>query len=251
MTLLLFTPQLIHAQEILITKSPTMNKLILDGKWTHKNEWKESAHKQFSFGEKESIHLRTAHSDNFIYFLFDYVTDTKIDTNMDRAVICLEPNDEKKMSSTQNDYCFMIIMNGKQTHVLQGGSNNAISGNFKKVNLDGFIGIGSTSDKADRYSKTPHASYEFKIPTDIVGRSSVYGFYFYVYDYSSDQIFSWPGGKSTNNFSIPPPNSWGTLISPDKTLPEFSFSIIFPILFSLLAGFFVLTKSKFINIRTY
>jgi hypothetical protein len=217
MVFLLFTPQLVFA-EIWITESSTMKNLIFDGKWTHKNEWKESSHKAISFDKNKILHLRTAHQDNHIYFLLDFISDTKIDTNMDRAVICLESNNKKSSFANSNNFCFMVIMNGKNTHVLQGGSINAVSGNFNKIYSNEFIGIGKSSDSNDRYSKKPHASYEFKIPLELVGRSSEYGMYISLYDYKSDELFSWPKAETKNHFSIPSPNTWGTLVSPDKSL---------------------------------
>lgn len=69
----------------------------------------------------------------------------------------------------------------------------------------------------------PHITYEFKIPVDLVGRSNEYQFYVAVYE-SDNYVLTWPKYITLeNNFTIPPPSSWGTMISPDKSLPEFHF----------------------------
>jgi len=218
----------VYAEEsILISRSTSMENVVIDGKWTSKEEWKESVHKIINFDENKTVHLRTAHHENFIYFLLDFVSDTKPDTNMDRAMICLNSDNDKSLRSDLDDYCFVVILNGKSSHVLVGGSINAINGNFEKIENDfSFIGIGTTSDITDRYSQIPHSSYEFKIPTDLVGRSSTYGFYFSLYDYEQNKLYSWPASPTKNNFSIPSPNMWGILVSPDHSIPEFNLPVI-------------------------
>lgn len=55
--------------------------------------------------------------------------------------------------------------------------------------------------------------YEFKIPTDLVGRSADYGFYVEVYHASSNTVYSWPQGVTTTvPLEIPSPTKWGDLI---------------------------------------
>jgi len=243
----------VYAEEsILISKSESMASLELDGKWTSKTEWKESVHQIIGFDGNNIVHLRTAHHQDFIYFLLDFVSDTQPDTNMDKAIICLNSDNDRKLQSDSNDFCFVVTLNGKSSDVMVGGANNTKNGNFKTIeNNFSFNAIGNISDSNDRYSQIPHSSYEFKIPTELVGRSSTYGFYFSLYDYSQNQWYSWPSIETKNNYSIPSPNSWGTLISPDKSLPEFSFSIIFSIMLTVLAGVFVVTKFKFFSLISH
>lgn len=250
--IMLFFQNVYGEEFILISRSPAMENIILDGKWSSNTEWKESVYTGIPFDENKYVHLRTAHHENFIYFLLDFESDIYPDTNMDKAMICLNSDNDKSLRSDSDDYCFIVVLNGKSSHVIVGGSNNAINGNFQKIENDfQFIGIGTASDSNDRYSKIPHSSYEFKIPTKLVGRSDTYGFYFSLYDYDQNKLYSWPNVETKNNFLIPSPSMWGTLISPDKSLPEFSFSIIFFIMFPLLAGIFMLTKSKFFRIISY
>ena len=76
------------------------------------------------------------------------------------------------------------------------------------------------SDKEDKYSAISHASYEFKIPIELIGRSDNYGFYVNVFDANSNVAYSWPEEIKLESFSIPNPSLWGNLISPDKSLLE-------------------------------
>ena len=80
--IILFFPSA-HAEEsILISRSTTMENIIFDGKWTSKSEWKESVHQMIRFDENKIVHLRTAHHEDYIYFLLDFISDTKLDTNI-------------------------------------------------------------------------------------------------------------------------------------------------------------------------
>jgi hypothetical protein len=241
--------QTVHAEEsILISRSESMANIVFDGKWTSKSEWKESIQTHVSFGENKIVHVRTAHYENFIYFLLDFESDTTSNMNMDKATVCLNSDNNRNLSFDKNDFCFTAILNGT-SYVSVGTANNTMDKYFE--NTIPFIGIGTTSDNNDRYSQTPHSSYEFKIPTELVGRSSTYGLYFSLYDFDQNQLYSWPNIETKNSSTIPSPNTWGTLISPDKSLPEFSFSIIFSIMLFFIAGIFILTKFNFFRTISY
>jgi len=213
---------------IMITKSFTMDKVIFDGKWSFLTEWKKSSLDTLSYDDGTEIELRTAHQDNFIYVFVDVVSQTRFDRHGDNTIICLDTNDSKPIIPNNNDYCFMVSLDGKTSFVLQGGTPLGFNGSFKKIDSpDGFIGIASMSDENDRYSKIPHPGYEFRIPTKLVGRSDAYGFYLGVYDALTQKIYSWPQGTiSESPLKIPSPSKWGDIISPDKSLPEFPFPLI-------------------------
>ncbi len=214
-------------EAILISISSSMDKVIFDGKWTNELEWKESSWDSIS-SDYGTLHLRSAHQGDFIYILLDAVDDQSIDHISDRAVVCIDGNNDKTIIANSNDYCFFIALNGKQGFVYQGGSSLSLNGNFKKIsNTEGFVGIGSKSDQNDKYSKIPHTSYEFKIPINLFDRSDIYGFYVQVFDASTKQYYSWPSGIPPDGvFDIPNPSKWGELVSPDKSIPEFNLPIL-------------------------
>ena len=155
----------------------------------------------------------------------------------DQAIICFDTNNDKTTIPDSNDYCFVAVLDGKRAFVLQGGSPLGINNNFKKIaEPKGFIGISSVSDGNDRYTPVPHPSYEFRIPTDLIGRSNIYGFYVNVYDSHANKFYSWPDNENTDNiFHVASPSKWGELVSPDSSLPEFKLPTV-----ALLPAFLLL-----------
>jgi hypothetical protein len=193
----------------------------IDGKWTFVSEWKESGDTQLSYNNGGKLILRTAHDRNYIYVLVDHVGDTSPNKGKDRATICLNGN-SKNTKPEKDDYCFIVTLGRINPVVLQGGSPSIVKSNFKRIFETGFEGMGGVT-VTDRYSVIPHVTYEFKIPVDLVGRSNEYQFYVAVYE-SDNYVLTWPKYITLkSNFAIPPPSNWGTMISPDKSLPEFHF----------------------------
>lgn len=209
-------------EPIMITISPDMNKVIFDGKWTFYTEWKRSSLNSLIYEDGYNVQLRTAHQDNFIYVLIDAVSAIHPNKIRDNAMICITKNYDKPTISNIDDYCFVVTLDGK-SYVLQGGSPLGFANGFQKITTpDGFVGVGGVSNNNDRYSQTPHSSYEFKIPLDTIGRSDKYGFYVSLYDSNNNKYYSWPKDLIPETvFKIPSPSLWGDLVSPDKSLPEF------------------------------
>ncbi len=212
--------QYAFAQEIWITISDTMDDVRFDGKWSTHTEWKRSSLNSMNFDGMQ-LHLRHAHQGNFIYFLIDFEGDTNLENGKDKAMICLNP---KENENPNEQFCFITILEDPNSSVLMRTSN---SENFQEIDKpDGFIALSAASDENDRYSKIPHSSYEFKIPTDLVGRSSEYGFYLAVHEANSDKTFTFPSQVEPITFDvIPDSNNWAKLVSPDKSLPEFHWMI--------------------------
>lgn len=230
-------PNVFADDQVLITKTATLNHVIFDGKWTFYTEWKESSLNDLVYNDTTRIELRSAHQDNYLYFMIDALTETNFVKTSDRAVICLDANDSKVQIPNSNDYCFIAVLNGKNSFVLQGGSPLSLSNYYKIIpSPDDFIAIGGISDQNDRYTPIPHSSYEFRIPIDLVGRSDIYGIYVGVYDSHSNTVYSYPNDTiSVGPLEIPSPSQWGTMISPDKSLPEFPLPmIVLPIAFTVV-----------------
>jgi len=216
------------AESIKITYSENMDDVIFDGKWTFFGEWKRTSLNELTYDNENHLKLRTAHQDNYIYVFIDAITDTSLDRLSDRAMVCIDAKNDKTAKPNLDDYCFVVALASKSSFVLQGGSPLTAKSNFKKIpNPEGFIGISMVSDKNDRYTKIPHPSYEFRIPTDLVGRSNNYGFYIQVFDANKNEFYSWPQYiKIEKPFKIPSPSSWGNLVSLDKSLPEFKWPLL-------------------------
>ncbi len=194
----------------------------IDGKWTFVREWKEAADIQLSYDNGGKLILRTAHDHNYIHVLVDHLGDTYPNKGEDRATLCLNGN-SKNTKPEKDDYCFIVTLGRTNPVVLQGGSPSIVKSNFKRIFETGFEGMSDVT-VTDRYSVIPHVTYEFKIPVDLVGRSNEYQFYVAVYESQNNYVLTWPKYITLkNNFVIPPPSNWGTMVSPDKSLPEFHF----------------------------
>jgi len=246
LVVLMINPDYAFAVEpIFITISDSMENVKFDGKWSSQIEWKESSLNTLNYDDGTTIQLRSAHHGNFLYFLIDVVSDVHLDKLSDKAMICLDTNNDKTRIANSDDYCFIISLGSKKPLVLRGDSPLGFNGNFDKItNPDGFIGISNVSDENDRYSKIPHGVYEFRIPTDVVGRKDIYGFYMSVYDAHNNIVYSWPQEiKENSQFKIPSPRLWGEVVSPDKSLPEFPIPI-----FLLVSSIFLTVV--FIKLKT-
>jgi len=232
------------SEPILITKSSSMEHIIFDGKWTNYSEWKQSSHNPYIFDNgKMTIHLRTAHFENYIYVFVDPINDLTLDEKMDEATICFDGKNNKSEIHDTNDFCFSVSLGNNEGSVFQGNSiEESITSMQIISNPDDFIAISSISDENDRYTKTPHPSYEFKIPIELLERSDNYGFYLSVYDASLDKFYSWPENSTRENSSdIPSPSKWGNIVSPDKSLPELNLPIL---IFAILIFTIILVQSK-------
>ena len=233
-------------EPIMITISADRDKVIFDGKWTFYKEWKNTSLDTMNFVDGNAFVLRTAHQGNFVYAMIDATTFTKVNDHTDKATICFDSNNTKSIIPDAGDYCFIATIGENQPVTLQGGSELVFTNHYKKIsNLPELRGVGGVSDENDRYSVTPHESYEFKIPTDLIGRSDKYGFYIEVLN--SHKLYTWPTQNSTSLdiSKISSPDKWGEIVSPDKSLPEFPTPVITLVIgFSL---FIYMTKTKLIR----
>jgi len=230
-----------ESEPVMITYSDKMNGIVFDGKWTFFSEWKSSSVNQVN----ELLKIRSAHHDEFIYIFVDALYDSSLEIGSDRSLICFDSQHDKTISSDSNDYCFQAILGRDSGFTLQGGTSFASKSFFQQIpNHQDFIAIGEISDGNDRYSKQPHASYEYKIPIDVISRSNSYGFYVEAFDAKSGKSVTWPANivKKTPTH-IPGPNFWGDMISIDKSLPEFPL----PILILVVLVMTVILLSKKLN----
>ncbi len=237
-------------EPILITISPSMENVIFDGKWTNSLEWKQSSHNSYTFdNDKIIIHLRTAHFEDYIYVFVDPVNDLTLDEKIDEATICLDGKNNKSEMHDTDDFCFSVLLGNNEGSIFQGNPIGESATSMHKIsNHDDFIAISTVSDENDRYTKTPHPSYEFKIPIDLIQRSNNYGFYLSVYDAASDTFYSFPKETIRENLlKIPSPSHWGDIISPDKSLPELNLPIL---VFTVLIFIIILVQSK-VRIRLF
>ena len=222
----------------MITLSSNMDKIIFDGKWSFKKEWKSS-----SANIDGALKIRSAHQDNFIYIFVDVLSDSSLDIGSDRTLICFDAKNDKSSYPDLNDYCFVGILGRDIGFTLQGGSPFATKSFFQSIqNNEELIIVGGISNENDRYSQQPHPSYEFKIPTDLISRSNHYGFYVESFDAKSGKSYTWPANIDKKfPTHIPGPEFWGDMISIDKSLPEFPVPVL---LLSILVMTMIILSKK-------
>jgi hypothetical protein len=262
LSLLLFPNQIygideIDDKNILITKSNSMKDVNFDGKWTFYSEWKQTSWNPIKSDENIVFHLRTAHQGNFIYVLIDAVSDTTASIGADKATVCIDSKNNKSEFLDNDDYCFIVqlqernfvdtLLNKQNNFVIQGDLQYKKNEELGKIKVKEFVGIGTMSDKEDKYSTISHASYEFKIPIELIERTDNYGFYVNVFDASSNVVYSWPEDIKLEKFDIPSPLLWGNLISPDKSLLKNleSEPVEFVILFVMISVILVISAVIF------
>jgi len=241
---IVFAMPLVFAQSTIpITKSDSMDLVVFDGRWTIPQEWKPSSDEII---RNSTIHIRTAHQDNFIYVMLDAVTHTTIDNNKDFAMVCFDAKSDQSVKPDANDYCFKLYLGSDKAFTFQGTDQ---SGEFNSVkNHVDLIAVAAASDENDRYSQVPHGSYEFRIPIELLGRTDHYGFYVEVFDFTNSTTYTWP--KEINfesNSDIPSPAKWGLIYSPDKSLPEYDLPLLVLILGSISA-IILSSKNKKLNL---
>lgn len=232
-------------EPIPITVSSTMDKIIFDGKWTHEFEWKQSSLNTYQYEDDTQVILRSAHQDDFVYIFLDPITDYHLDKMNDYAIICFDTMNNKSTMADLDDYCFMTYLDDINSTTYQGGHTEATNFFSKTLNTEKFIGVSTVSDNNDRYTPVPHPSYEFRIPTSLIGRESVYGFYFLVYDEHLKKAYTYPEDiKLENSNTIPNPSVWGEIYSPDKSLPEFDLPIFSLFLSTILIVYLTQIKMR-------
>ena len=243
--LLIFIIPAYADDELWISITNTQDNIIFDGKWSFTEEWKHSSLTQVET-ENGNFMIRYSHDRENIYVLLDVLSDKKKSHISDKAIICFDTKNDKGEIPKSDDYCFVSSIGSTNPVTLQGGTDFKNTGHFKQIkNHDGLIAIGAMSDENDRYSKIPHATYEYKIPLEIISKSDVYGFYILIYDNDKKEFVTWPieqvGEKHPH---IASPDHWGTLVSPDKSIPEFEFPMLILVIFSaIMIGITLKTKS--------
>jgi len=228
MILIIICPPLAFCQpQIFTTLRGGVDSIVWNGKWTLQ-EWEPTSEDILQFNDGNELSVRTGHDRENLYVFLDFITENKFTKFSDYGLVCIVANKTMESIPQKDDYCFLVTLGSHNPLTFQGGGFLALTNDFMKIENDpDLIAVGGVSDGNDRYSPTPHTSYEFKIPIKIVGRSDIYGFYVATYDAKTGKVYSWPQDVASDRFpEIPSPSKWGELISPDKSLPEFPIPLI-------------------------
>ena len=215
---IIFSVGEVHGENpIKITISNTMDDIKWDGEWSFRSEWKASSLNEIRFDEGNII-LRSAHQDGFLYFLVDNLTDFTNNRMVDRAMICIDSQERSQKNPEKTDWCYVAARGSLNGHTLNGGEATKMMGHLGMVKSHPeFIGIGGTSGINDRYIKTPHAAYEFRIPIEQIGFQDSYGFYMQVID--GGIVKTYPQEFSGKySWEIPNLTKWVSIISIDNSI---------------------------------
>lgn len=253
MFLILFLPIVSYAESeqnetiddlIKIGYHENTKNIIFDGDWTFTQEWKPASENKISFEDGNKLSVKTAHDGNNIFVVIDFISDTSADRISDKGIVCIDSKYDQSSSMQKDDFCFISLMNSNKSITLQGGTDYSSIGNLQKIsNHPDLITVGGLTGKFDRYSTVPHTIYEFKIPIEVFGRSDVYGFFAGAFDSKTGHLYGWPQNVIKEEYPfIPQPNQFGTIISPDKSIPEFNLSTLLFFLVPLIITFTVITK---------
>ena len=155
--------------------------------------------------------------------IIDVLGDVTNDHMADRAIVCLDGKETSKMAD-ESDWCYVATRGSKNGHTLMAVLHpiKPLILTYKRIILI-FIAIGGTSGENDRYVKTPHAAYEFKIPIEQIGFEDEYRFFMQVFD--GDDVMTYPNEHSGKYQKIPSPKQWGgVMISPDHSISSEHFN---------------------------
>ena len=255
--MLVFTlPNNIFAEEIFTTVSHDTDDIVYDGLWSFLFEWKRTSEDKIRYDDGKLMAIKTAHDYENLYVLVDVISDKTPSPMADRGMICIDSKADKTVHADDDDYCFVVrlqesgffenLFGEMNSEVLQAKASAKTFDELEQIISKEFIGIGTMSDEQDRYSSTPHATYEFKIPTDLVGRSDNYGILFLVFDSYTNSTYSWPENPEFTINEIPSPTKWGNMISPDKSLPEFNIPML--IILSSIVTITIISRLKLSHI---
>ena len=222
--IIVFGMNVAYADEIFITLMTKHGDVIIDGEWTYQTELKGMSSDYIIFEDGSKLEIRTAHDYENIFVFVDNLSDKTIDRLSDKAYVCIDTKNDKSERPQADDYCFVATSGSNTPVTLQGGNFVAQTGFYNKIeNNPNLEAVGGKSGEFNRDSKTAHATYEFKIPIEIIGKSDVYGFYAGAFDATGSNVYGWPKDAINKKYPfIPTPNSWGDIISPDKSIPEFN-----------------------------
>ena len=155
-----------------------------------------------------------------MYVYIDVVSDITPAIGSDNALVCIDGNNDKNKIPDDDDYCFSSSLKRKTVFTYQGEGIFGFNGNFQKIpNHNDLIIMSDFTDKDNRWNKTKHSSYEFRIPFELIDRSNTFGFFVSVFDSNGNNLYSWPYDVERKHLlHIPSPSVWGNLVSPDNSI---------------------------------
>jgi hypothetical protein len=195
------------------------NECIIDGKWSYAEEWSDALEKSLNFvvGEGEA-YFRIKHDNDYVYFLVDFVSDSKPQVQ-DLAAILLDTENDGGEMLQKDDLIVMLMFQTprKAVSAIAWGTGKDRIEQFPEKQFQPYpedfeMAVMNVASE-DPHSLDPHMVYEFQIPKSYL-KSDIVKFYVMVASDSS---------KNTACYPVVDANmvdSWAELEFSDKTLEE-------------------------------
>lgn len=208
---------------------------VIDGRWTTPNEWKDATVTEMSGGGNQ-VFLLIKHDRDFIYALFDAVSDqNKYGSGVGgahTAVLAFDMNnDGGPLDKSAVFINYGVLFDGSGTDV----SRQVEFNNFRvgDPNTNKLTSIFEPSSFDYAYSTNPtnsafepgreHYIHEFRVPISFLQKQDRYGFAAsyrmggYSVETSQQERVFWPPTMFGYE-SITSPSEWGTLLSPENKI---------------------------------
>jgi len=204
----------------------------VDGKWTTKSEWNDTAETQLLVADGTAVgYFRVKHDATWLYILAESLIDTSLDYDSandasDYMGVFLDTVHNDGKSPASDDYRFVASwINASYTRVTtRKGDGAGWSETSPVEGVQAKIALDTDNSPHPPY---PHVAGEFKIPLSIIAIGT-FGFFIRFGDYSVilgtpgslTKAFYWPG-PSLADQSIDP-SAWGNVSYSREPIPEFS-----------------------------
>jgi hypothetical protein len=202
----------------------------IDGKWTTKTEWNDTAETKLLVGSGAlEGYFRIKHDSSWLYVLVDVPGDTQVEYSVakdhgDYAQIFFDPlyNDGSKPRTDDYKYAAWYNTTGGTDLVAREWAGTDWGANWwsSTSDLDATIGMDNGNSP---HSPSPHVVVEFRVPLSII-KGTTFGFFIrYVDSTEADALhWYWPGPTAVDQEYAP--NTWGTVNLSNIAVPEFSSS---------------------------
>ncbi|MCZ2845689.1 MAG: hypothetical protein O2U61_04225 [Candidatus Bathyarchaeota archaeon] len=175
--------------------SPCMNKIIIDGKWTAKNEWSDASEFSYERGKNVLGYFLIKDDEEFLYVMIDFVSDRTID-DKDMGRLRFDTENDKgwgNLTGCQingscvgksgiaplfDDYMMDLIWNKGSVNQINSKGNGS-EWVLLKENNPAVQAATSNDSNNDPYSNLPHLIYEFAIPRQLFKNKTEIGFSLY------------------------------------------------------------------------
>lgn len=228
LTLLVISPVFVDASLGKPLTCPLSTQaVVIDGKWTSKSEWNDTAETKLLVGAGSAEgFFRIKHDATWLYVLSESLVDKALEYDTttghgDWMQIYLDTlHDEGKSPKTDDYKMWAAWTNPSYMDILaRKGTGTGWGDVFQLDGLQVKIGLDSGNSP---HSPTPHVVAEWKIPLSIIGKTEFGLFVRGVSDSSEVETMHlyWPGPTQADQGVDP--SSWGTVTLSSVPIPEFT-----------------------------